>query len=233
MTYQDKRYRYDGFGRMVEKYSTQRGTQRFSYDAEQRLVQVNNNDGSTVKMTYDPLGRRIAKTLFDRNGVQQSQTLFTWDAMQLLQERCNQRTSLYIYADEGYEPVARVDGLGALQKVRYYHNDPNGLPEQLTESDGHTVWKARYEVWGNTVEETREPYYIEEQNLRFQGQYLDRETGLHYNTLRFYDPQIGRFTTPDPIGLAGGLNLYQYAPNPPELDRPAGPDEVLKPTQGA
>ncbi|WP_448126372.1 RHS repeat-associated core domain-containing protein [Pseudomonas veronii] len=232
LTYQDKRYRYDGFGRMVEKYSTQRGTQRFSYDAEQRLVQVNNNDGSTVKMTYDPLGRRIAKTLFDRNGVQQSQTLFTWDAMQLLQERCNQRTSLYIYADEGYEPVARIDGLGALQKVRYYHNDPNGLPEQLTESDGHTVWKARYEVWGNTVEETREPYYIEEQNLRFQGQYLDRETGLHYNTLRFYDPQIGRFTTPDPIGLAGGLNLYQYAPNPLSWIDPLGLMKCSSPPKG-
>jgi len=54
-----------------------------------------------------------------------------------------------------------------------------------------------------------------EQNLRFQGQYLDRETGLHYNTFRFYDPDVGWFTTPDPIvGLAGGINLYQYAPNP-------------------
>ncbi|WP_348749477.1 RHS repeat-associated core domain-containing protein, partial [Pseudomonas rhodesiae] len=80
--------------------------------------------------------------------------------------------------------------------------------------DGHTVWQATYRVWGNTLEEVREPYYIEEQNLRCQGQYLDRETGLHYNTFRFYDPDVGRFTTPDPIGLAGGLNLYQYAPNP-------------------
>ncbi|MGH8416865.1 MAG: RHS repeat-associated core domain-containing protein, partial [Pseudomonas sp.] len=66
----------------------------------------------------------------------------------------------------------------------------------------------------NTAEEVREPYFIEEQNLRFQGQYLDRETGLHYNTFRFYDPDVGRFTTPDPIGLAGGINLYAYAPNP-------------------
>ena len=52
-----------------------------------------------------------------------------------------------------------------------------------------------------------------EQNLRYQGQYLDRETGLHYNTFRYYDPDIGRFTQPDPIGLLGGFNLYQYAPN--------------------
>jgi RHS repeat-associated protein len=52
------------------------------------------------------------------------------------------------------------------------------------------------------------------QNLRMQGQYHDRETGLHYNTFRYYDCDTGRFTTEDPIGLLGGLNLYQYAPNP-------------------
>ncbi|ALI01340.1 hypothetical protein AO353_09770 [Pseudomonas fluorescens] len=46
-------------------------------------------------------------------------------------------------------------------------------------------------MWGNTLGEVREPYYIEEQNLRFQGQYLDRETGLHFNTFRFYDPDVG------------------------------------------
>ena len=52
-----------------------------------------------------------------------------------------------------------------------------------------------------------------EQNLRFAGQYYDQETGLHYNTLRYYDPNCGRFTQQDPIGLAGEINLYQYAPN--------------------
>ena len=52
------------------------------------------------------------------------------------------------------------------------------------------------------------------QNLRFQGQYFDAETGLHYNRFRYYDPDIGRFVSQDPIGLAGGVNNYQYAPNP-------------------
>ncbi len=46
-----------------------------------------------------------------------------------------------------------------------------------------------------------------------QGQYLDRETGLHYNLFRYYDADSMHFISPDPIGLAGGLNLYQYAPN--------------------
>ncbi|HBW0987463.1 TPA: RHS repeat-associated core domain-containing protein, partial [Klebsiella aerogenes] len=40
------------------------------------------------------------------------------------------------------------------------------------------------------------------------------ETGLHYNRHRYYDPEIAGFISQDPIGLAGGLNVYQYAPNP-------------------
>ncbi|WP_206338282.1 RHS repeat-associated core domain-containing protein, partial [Pseudomonas viridiflava] len=43
-------------------------------------------------------------------------------------------------------------------------------------------------------------------NLRFPGQYFDRETNLHYNYYRNYDPQSGRFIESDPIGLAGGIN---------------------------
>ncbi|MGY2142755.1 RHS repeat-associated core domain-containing protein [Pseudomonas azotoformans] len=214
LTYQDKRYRYDAFGRMIEKRSAKRGVQRFAYDAESRLIEVRNDDGSVVRMTYDPLGRRIEKTEHGSDGYPLGDKQFVWDGLRLLQEHKHSQTSLYVYDDDGYEPLARVDGMGPLQKIRYYHNDLNGLPEQLTEADGHSVWQATYRVWGNTLEEVREPYYIEEQNLRFQGQYLDRETGLHFNTFRFYDPDVGRFTTPDPIGLAGGINLYLYAANP-------------------
>jgi RHS repeat-associated protein len=49
--------------------------------------------------------------------------------------------------------------------------------------------------------------------LRFQGQYYDEETGLHYNRHRYYNPQTGRYLTPDPIGLAGGVNGYLYGVN--------------------
>ncbi|WP_038848976.1 RHS repeat domain-containing protein, partial [Pseudomonas fluorescens] len=178
LTYQDKRYRYDAFGRMIEKRSAKRGVQRFAYDAESRLIEVRNDDGSVVRMTYDPLGRRIEKTEHGSDGYPLGETQFVWDGLRLLQEHKHSQTSLYVYDDDGYEPLARVDGMGPLQKIRYYHNDLNGLPEQLTEADGRSVWQATYRVWGNTLEEVREPYYIEEQNLRFQGQYLDRETGL-------------------------------------------------------
>ncbi|WP_241089357.1 RHS repeat-associated core domain-containing protein, partial [Pseudomonas viridiflava] len=50
----------------------------------------------------------------------------------------------------------------------------------------------------------------------------DAETGLHYNRHRYYNPGTGRFLTPDPIKLAGGLNNYQYVPNPTGWVDPLG-----------
>lgn len=61
-----------------------------------------------------------------------------------------------------------------------------------------------------------------EQNLRFQGQYFDSETGLHYNRFRYYDPECGRYLSQDPIGLNGGDNLYQYASDPIDIIDPFG-----------
>jgi RHS repeat-associated protein len=49
---------------------------------------------------------------------------------------------------------------------------------------------------------------------RYPGQYADESTGLHYNTFRYYDPELGRYISQDPIGLMGGENLYAYVPNP-------------------
>jgi len=51
--------------------------------------------------------------------------------------------------------------------------------------------------------------------LRLPGQYFDKETNLHYNYFRDYDPSIGRYGESDPIGLRGGLNTYAYVGSTP------------------
>ena len=132
-------------------------------------------------------------------------------------------------------------GQTELCRVYYFHTDQVGMPQELSNSQGQLVWQANYKTWGSTVAEEWEikslsgnavhqldrgdsPQADDErqQNLRFQGQYLDRETGLHYNTFRYYDADIGRFICPDPIGLQGGINLGSYAPNPIEWADPSG-----------
>ena len=139
----------------------------------------------------------------------------------------DKRQSLYLYTDEGsYEPLARIDRNGNQeQHIYYFHTDLNGMPEELTDEAGEIVWECSYQLWGKPIQEIAHREI--QQNLRYQGQYLDRETGLHYNTFRYYDPDTGRFTQPDPIGLRGGYNLYQYAPNALMWIDPLGLHETL------
>ncbi|WP_259472289.1 RHS repeat domain-containing protein, partial [Pseudomonas syringae] len=166
---------------------------------------------STSSYQYDSLGRRVGKRweIKGRTG----HRLFLWQGLRLLREESPGQSSLYLYEPGSYAPLARIDEKeGEVEnKVYYFHTDQIGTPLEMTDAEGQIVWQAKYRPWGAieklVVNEV-------EQNLRFQGQYFDVETGLHYNTFRYYDPEIGRFITQDPIGLSGGDNLYQYAPNP-------------------
>lgn len=80
------------------------------------------------------------------------------------------------------------------------------------------IWAASYEAFGKasviTPAATVDKPTIAS-NLRLPGQYEDAETGLHYNWNRYYDPQIGRYITSDPIGLRGGINLFLYSESSP------------------
>ena len=129
-------------------------------------------------------------------------------------------TQRQLFEYDNHAPLARVDRTEAGKPSLYYfHTDQIGTPLEVTSAQGDLVWQARYNAWGEV--ERFEVQSIE-QHLRFQGQYFDAETGLHYNTFRYYDPGVGRFTTQDPIGLLGGDNLYQYAVNPTGWVDPLG-----------
>jgi RHS repeat-associated protein len=95
------------------------------------------------------------------------------------------------------------------ESVYYYHNDHLGTPQVLTDDTGTIAWKAVYTPFGEAVASIQ----TVENPFRFPGQYYDPETGLHYNYFRYYNPQTGRYITPDPIGLEGGINLFSYVEN--------------------
>ncbi|QHI80644.1 Rhs family protein [Serratia sp. NGAS9] len=101
----------------------------------------------------------------------------------------------------------------------WYHTDLNSAPLEVTDAAGNLCWSGQYDTFGKLQGQTvagaaKRQGAQYQQPLRYAGQYQDDESGLHYNLFRYYEPEVGRFTTQDPIGLRGGLNLYQYAPNP-------------------
>ena len=97
-------------------------------------------------------------------------------------------------------------------QTRYFHCDQIDIPREMTDKDGNLLWFGNYTGWGCLKEETKvaDSAY---QPFRLQNQYADRETGLHYNFFRHYEPDAGWFVNQDPIELLGGENLYQFALN--------------------
>jgi RHS repeat-associated protein len=121
------------------------------------------------------------------------------------------------------ESERRVEPFGK-EEIAFYQCDHLGTPQELTDHEGKVAWSAQYKAWGKAKEAISEAAHNAGMRnpLRFQGQYLDDETGLHYNRYRYYDPDGGRYITADPIGLLGGMNTYQYAPNPTGWIDPLG-----------
>src|SRR5262249_32269743 len=73
------------------------------------------------------------------------------------------------------------------------------------------VWQARFDPYGKAH---LDPENQIELPFRFPGHWADDQTGLHYNRYRYYSPELGRYLQSDPLGIAGGLNLYAYTPRP-------------------
>jgi RHS repeat-associated protein len=94
----------------------------------------------------------------------------------------------------------------------FYQNDHLGTSQKLIAVNGTVVWSARSYSFGLAKVD---PSSSVTNNLRFPGQFYDRETGLHYNYHRFYGPHSGRYLTPDPLGIGAWINLFSYVKNNP------------------
>ncbi|WP_034915748.1 RHS repeat-associated core domain-containing protein [Erwinia sp. 9145] len=216
--------KYDGWGNLVSRRSGLY-EQHYQYDAENRLIQAEGSGPQghfTVRYHYDALGRRTRKAVTTQRGT--TETRFLWQGYRLLQEQQHKHQCItYIYdPNEAYSPLARVDHLrdDSRGEILWFSTDLNGAPLDITDEQGQLRWSGHYGSFGEVTRQTEGFHRLTQrtalthQPLRYAGQYADSETGLHYNLFRYYDPQVGRFTVQDPIGLVGGWNLYAYAPNP-------------------
>ncbi|NBQ68345.1 MAG: hypothetical protein EBU46_05730, partial [Nitrosomonadaceae bacterium] len=112
---------------------------------------------------------------------------------------------VYFWAED--MPIAQMD-----TELTYLHADHLDTPRIGTNSSGAIVWQWNSDAFGSLLpnedpDGNGTPTTV---NLRFPGQYFDKETNLRYNYFRDYDPRIGRYLESDPIGLMGGLNTFGY-----------------------
>jgi len=203
------RYEYDAEGRRISQIEDADSDhpRKWSYEwnALDQLKTVTRPDGSTWRYKYDGLSRRIEKT-----GPASTLHLL-WDGNVILHELTDQdHVVAWITSRGTFAPLAKVE-FGSLHPVI---TDHLGTPREMLNASGTVVWTASLAAWGQNEPSQGLQSNTNDCAIRFQGQWLDEESGLHYNRFRYYDPTVAAYISQDPIGLAGGPNLYSYAKNP-------------------
>ncbi len=250
--YAGTHFDYDVQGNLVQKRSsagTQR-FEWDAYDRLSGASVDAPSRHSVSSYFYDPFGRRIAKvvdgveTVFGWDGealayesTDERSTHYVYEARSFvpmaqyvaapvagIETPVRRAGDRYTPEDD---PLQRVPVANGDARVMFYHCDQIGTPLMMTDEAGEVVWEATYKAWGEAPEVIERASAVSggeavKNPLRFQGQFVDEETGLHYNRYRYYDPATGRFVSKDPIGLAGGINVYQYAPNAVQWIDPLG-----------
>lgn len=198
---------YDALGRLVERRGDA-GVHRFEYDSADRLARVTAPGGAVTSFEYDALGRRVRK--HGPSGA----TEYTWFGGRIVEEHGPSGTTHYLWDPDGLTLWGILTGSGP----SFFLSAPHLAPEIGFDQAGRVVWKALIDLFGTAEIAVREidvPW-------RFPGQYADVETGLSYNGHRYYDPSSGRYITPDPLGLVGGLDPYGYVTDPLRQIDPQG-----------
>lgn len=218
-------YRYDALGRRIQKRSKHHLTGQ-----EQNIIY--GWDGDTL--AYESSADITKHYFYEKDSFVPLLQAAYHHTIELHQTQDWTEKTYSIYKDPLWNTVKQSQGF---DDVWFYHCDHLGTPQEMSNQTGAIVWKAQYKAWGECkVEQAKSDFFenseIISNNIRFQGQYFDGETGLHYNRYRYYSPYVGRFISKDPIGLLGGFNVYAYAPNPNNWIDPLGLSGYTKDGKG-
>ncbi|MBO9689390.1 MAG: RHS repeat protein [Mitsuaria chitosanitabida] len=190
-----------------------------SYGLDNRLATLT-KAGATTSFNYDAAGQRVRKV----TGASKSHFVYDQDG-QLLGEYNSTGSALQEFVWLGGTLIAVLTNSTTTEpRVYYAYSDHLNAPRVIVNAAGDVRWKWFSEPFGTAVPETI-PNSLENLvvNLRFPGQYFDKESGLSYNYFRDYDGTVGRYVQSDPIGLGGGINTYAYVGgNPLSLTDPTG-----------
>ncbi len=199
---------YDGNGNAVTWTPPLAAARTLGYDALGRLVSI--TGGFSASYAYDPFGRRIEKTEAGTT------TRYQYDGLDVVAEySASQLEATYVFGPAIDEVLKLKRGT----TVAAYHSD--GLGSVTAISEGATLKNTyRYDAFGKPIAQGGSSPLPNA--YTYTGRELDA-SGLYYYRARYYLPSAGRFLTPDPIGLQGGLNAYTYvSSNPVNYTDPFG-----------
>ncbi|NJN00219.1 MAG: hypothetical protein HC793_00600 [Aquincola sp.] len=238
---------YDADGNLLSDQTLLGGTtvnRSFTYTLAGQLKTVSLNGALRATYTYNHLNQRTRKVLASPAPGTPATTLYRYDTQgQLVEELAGSAASApgisvtagqslvtYVWKDNTpsaviYAAHSPGNANNPQERVVYLHTDHLETARKASNSQGQLVWSWASDAFGSTPanEDVDGNGLRTTINLRFPGQYLDAESGLHYNWNRYYDPATGRYTQSDPIGLEGGISTYLYVlGNPVSVSDPTG-----------
>ncbi len=181
---------------------TENGKQ-FQYDFEDRLVTASGDQNA--QFVYDGIGNRLAAT---RNG---QTTRYTLDV-------AGPMSNVLVENDNVGHPTAYyVHGLGLISRItpsgirHVYHYDTIGSTVALTDDTGAITNAYAYDAFGKVLNQQANANAANNP-FRYVGQFgvMEEGNGLQFMRARYYESGVGRFLNKDPIGLAGGINAFEY-----------------------
>ncbi|WP_254633721.1 RHS repeat domain-containing protein, partial [Acinetobacter bereziniae] len=212
-------YGYDVFGRrLFKKNTTEDSLTLFGWDGDLMIWESQRSskeeENYTKHYVYEP---DSFVPLLQAGYTHFIQLIETPDYRQF------QDVPYSIYKDPVWKTDTRKNK-AELERVAFYHCDQVGTPQTLSNELGECIWEIKQDTWGTALEikATEEDNPFGHSNIRFQGQYYDKETGLHYNRYRYYEPYSARYVSKDPIGLFGGLHSTKYVSDPNQWVDPMG-----------
>jgi RHS repeat-associated protein len=213
----EQSHEYDDNGSLIAEYDPDGSLKRtFEYNAENRMSAVRDeNDDLIAEYLYDPFGRRVSKTVYEPADASPDTTWYVYSDQGLMAEldQLGNSFEFYLFPPEGLwstDPILRGSG----SNDYFYQTDHLGTPQKILDGSGAVVHSREMRGFGQTSQTGLSDVW------QFPGQVFSEEVGLSYNYFRYFSHKKGRYTTFDPVGLAGGRNLFSYANQNPitEMD---------------
>ncbi|NLY74415.1 MAG: hypothetical protein GX075_03840 [Firmicutes bacterium] len=224
-------FAYDNAGNMIQKGNTfvisgdtvtftetsGEGVEywEYKYDLLNRLVEVKKNESKVAEYQYDPEGFRVVakKYLNDTTLKEKRHYVFQGTEPIFEKNKTTGKVKSFVYALGKH--LARVDGkIGDTEAKKYWYvTDHVGSIRAVTDDKGVKVWSADYLAFGKQFAKNTDTDF--EELHSFTGKEYDPDTGLHYYNARWYDADLGRFISEDPVADPNNPNLYSYTANNP------------------